>query len=100
MANTFILVFGNIPNIFATFFKELALITIREMWGLGLELPGLGLDLGFYGKVSVSKFEPGVGLDNISGFRNLHGSTVPLQYKVSWGQFEACLRQNSTRTNR
>jgi len=31
MANTFFLVFGNIPNIFAEFFKELALITIREM---------------------------------------------------------------------
>jgi len=30
------------------------------MWGLGLELPGLGL--GFYGKVSFSKFEPGLGL--------------------------------------
>ena len=24
------------------------------MWGLGLELPGLGLGLGFYDKVSVS----------------------------------------------
>ena len=47
---------------FSAFFIELALITIREMWGLGLELPGLGL--GFYGKVSVSvsKFEPGLGL--------------------------------------
>jgi len=40
------LVFGNILNIFAAFFD--------------LELPGLGL--GFYGKVSVSKFEPGLGL--------------------------------------
>ena len=47
-------------HFFAAFFKELALITIREMWGLGLELPGLGL--GFHGKVSVSKFEPGLGL--------------------------------------
>ena len=36
----------------AALFKELAVITIREMWGLGLELPGLGL--GFYDKVSVS----------------------------------------------
>ena len=36
----------------AALFKELALITIRETWGLGLELPGLGL--GFYDKVSVS----------------------------------------------
>jgi len=36
----------------AALFKELALITIREMWGLGLELPGLGLC--FYDKVSVS----------------------------------------------
>ena len=44
-ANTFILVFGNILNIFAAFFKELALITIREMWGLGLELSGLILGL-------------------------------------------------------
>ena len=35
-------------------FKELALITISEMWGLGLELPGLGLCLDFYDKVSVS----------------------------------------------
>jgi len=33
-ANAFILVFDNISNIFAAFFKELALITIREMWGL------------------------------------------------------------------
>jgi len=60
------LVFGNISNIFAAFFKELALITIREMWGLGLELSGLG----FYGKVSVSKFQPGLGgygFDYISG---------------------------------
>jgi len=40
----------------AALFKELALITIREMWGLGLELPGLGLGLGFYDKVSVSAF--------------------------------------------
>ena len=32
--------------------RKLALITIREMWGLGLELPSLGL--GFYDKVSVS----------------------------------------------
>jgi len=60
---TSILVFGNIPNILAAFFKELALITIREMWGLGL---------GFHGKVSVSKFEPGLdlgdyGLDCITG---------------------------------
>jgi len=39
---------------FAALFKELALITIREMWGLGLELPGFGLGLGFYDKVSVS----------------------------------------------
>ena len=31
----------------AALFKELALITITEMWGLGLELPGLGL--GGYG---------------------------------------------------
>jgi len=29
------------------------------MWGLGLELPDLGLG---YGKVSVSTFEPGLGL--------------------------------------
>jgi len=36
----------------AALFKKLALITINEMWGLGLELPGLGL--GFYDKVSVS----------------------------------------------
>jgi len=28
---------------------------------LGLELPGLGLGLGFHDKVSVSKFEPGLG---------------------------------------
>ena len=34
----------------------------REVSSLGLELPGLGLGLGFYGKVSVSKFEPGLGL--------------------------------------
>jgi len=33
-------------------FKELPLITIREMWGLGLELPGLSL--GFYDTISVS----------------------------------------------
>ena len=41
-------------------FKELALITIIEMWGLGLglELPGLG----FYDKVSVSSRNWGVGL--------------------------------------
>ena len=37
----------------AASFKELALITIIEMWGLGLELPGLGLDLVFHDKVSV-----------------------------------------------
>jgi len=36
----------------AELFKELASVTIREMWGLGLELPGLGL--GFYDKVLVS----------------------------------------------
>ena len=39
------------------------------MWGLDLELPGLGL--GFYDKVSVSKFEPGLGgygLDYITGY--------------------------------
>jgi len=36
----------------AALFKELALITIREMWGFGLELPGLGF--GFFDKVSVS----------------------------------------------
>jgi len=36
----------------AALFKELALITIRETWGLGLELPGPSL--GFYDKVSVS----------------------------------------------
>ena len=29
----------------AALFKELALITITEMWGLGLELPGLGLEI-------------------------------------------------------
>ena len=34
----------------AALFKELALITIRELSGLGFELPGLG----FYDKVSVS----------------------------------------------
>ena len=36
----------------AALFKELALIAIIEMWGLGFELPGLGL--GIYDKVSVS----------------------------------------------
>jgi len=30
------------------------------MWGLSLELPGLGLS--FYDKISVSKFELGLGL--------------------------------------
>ena len=40
----------------AALFMELALITIIEMWGLDLsfELPGLGLGLDFYDKVSVS----------------------------------------------
>jgi len=58
----------------AALFNELALNIIIEMWGLGLELPGLGLGLGFYDKisVSVSKFEPGLrvggyGLDYITG---------------------------------
>jgi len=59
-ANTFVLVFGNILNIFAAFF--------------GLELPGLGL--GFYGKVSVSKFEPGLGLGGY-GLDSITGPSVP-----------------------
>ena len=36
----------------AVLFKELAIITIIEMWGLGLKHPGLRL--GLYDKVSVS----------------------------------------------
>jgi len=36
----------------SVFLPDVPLITIREMRGLGLELPGLGLD--FYNKVSVS----------------------------------------------
>ena len=59
----------------AALFKELAVITIREIWGIGfgLELPGLGL--GFYDSLGlVSKFEPGLGLagyglDYITGLR-------------------------------
>jgi len=41
------LVFGNIPDIFAAFFKELASITIREMWGLESRLfwQSLGLEV-------------------------------------------------------
>jgi len=41
----------------AALFKELGLITIREMWGLGLALPGLGLG--------------GYGLDHITGINTL-----------------------------
>jgi len=55
-------------------FKELAYLPLvkREVSSLGLELPGLGL--GFYDKVSVSKFEPGLGLggyglDYITGYK-------------------------------
>ena len=44
----------------AALFKELALISIREMWGLGLELPGLCL--GFYDSLGLG----GYGLDYIT----------------------------------
>jgi len=52
----------------AALFKELALITIREMWGLESRsrTSRSRSGLGFYDKVSVSsrnsKFEPGLGL--------------------------------------
>ena len=55
----------------AALFKELALITIREMWGLGLELPGLGL--GFYDKVSVSSRN----LSQVSVQSRRHGGLCP-----------------------
>jgi len=38
----------------AALFKELALMTMMEMWGLESRLEISGLDLGFYVKVSVS----------------------------------------------
>jgi len=45
------------------------------MWGLGLERPDLGL--GFYGKVSVSKFETGLGLGLVSEVTVSTTSLVP-----------------------
>jgi len=49
-----ILIFGNVLDILLQHcsIEKLALITIREIWGLDLKLSGLGL--GFYDKVSVS----------------------------------------------
>jgi len=53
------------------------------MWGLDVELPGLGL--GFYGKVSVSKFGPGLGL----GGYGLDYSTVAYTLVQARNQLEA-----------
>jgi len=54
---------GNIPDILLPrYLRSHFSITIRERCGLGFELSGLGLGLSFYDKISVSKFEPGLGL--------------------------------------
>jgi len=58
-----ILIFGNVPDILlSTLFKELALITIREMWGLESRTSRSRSRLLWQSLGLVSEFESGIGL--------------------------------------
>jgi len=77
----------------AASFKKLALITIREMWGLGLELPGLGLGLVFYDKASVSSrnlIQVSVSEVTVSTTSLLLASRV-VQYEISCCSIRDCI---------